>query len=767
MLNLDVRTIALVLGVVSVMQAIVFVLYYAVGARYPGMRFWLIGSCANAVGFVLLVLRGVVPDAVSIIIGNWLLLLATVLVVRGTNLFVGRTARRQEHALTVLLVAFGIAWLPLTFLFPNIGARTFLNAFASTVAYTISGWTLVRYAPRDLVASYRFAGTVNIGFGVFSLYRAFATVFSAPLASLFDQTAQQILVYIVTLVAILLWTAGVVAMGTQRLLRDLRTAQASEAALLQTAAREAREREQVFRLTFDQSPIGAALTDFAHRFVRVNAVLCAITGYREDELLTLHVGAITHPDDVVEDLGQAHALAAGTIASYTLEKRYIRKDGSAVWVQLTGRLMRDAHGEPLHFLRLIEDISARKRAEYEVRRRIDELLALNQIAQALATWTDLTAGLHSVGSVLCKVFHANSISVWSHEQTDAALVRLIAFDGSTPRTDTQRTYVAALASGSTLLALASATVLDLSPQDDILVNGLAPCSRGQRALLVPLRARNELVGLLAICAGQGNQVYPPSDIALAQTIGGVLGSAIDNARLFEQAQSQAAERERRRLANELHDSVSQSLFAAKRTAEVLPQLWELDPDEGRQALHDLQCFTTGALAEMRALLIELRPHALAELPLHQSLSYLTPILASKNAALVAADLQPVPILPTDVQHALYRIAQEALNNVSKHAGAQHVGLQLHISPPYHAQEPWSGTITLAVRDDGRGYENGQVSAGRLGLHSMRERASDIGATLEIASRPAQGTHVIVRWQGTAAQAGAYHGRTTPDSDCDC
>lgn len=426
-----------------------------------------------------------------------------------------------------------------------------------------------------------------------------------------------------------------------------------------------------------------------------------------------------------------------------------RKDGAPVWVQLTTGLMKDGHGEPLHVLGLIEDISARKRAEAALRRRIDELLALNQIAQALTTWTDLTAGLESVSPVLCHVFAASTISVWVREAADATLVRLITTDAATTN-DKLRVHFAALSFGDKLVSLDSATVFDLPASDAILINGHAGNRQGEQALLVPLRARNELVGLLAIRGRQPNYVFPPSDIALAQTIGGVLGSAIDNARLFQQAQSLAAERERRRLANELHDSVSQSLFAANRTAEVLPQLWELDPDEGRQALHDLSRFTTGALAEMRALLIELRPRALAELPLHQTLSYLTPIVAAKGAASIETNLDPTPLLPTDVQLALYRIAQESLNNIAKHAHATRVDLHLLTALPYQAADEWNGTVTLSIRDNGRGYDCSQVPAGRFGLGSMRERASDIGATLEIDTQPARGTQVRVTWRGAAA-----------------
>ena len=261
-------------------------------------------------------------------------------------------------------------------------------------------------------------------------------------------------------------------------------------------------------------------------------------------------------------------------------------------------------------------------------------------------------------------------------------------------------------------------------------------------------ARNEPVGLLCICAARPERVYTPTDVALAQTIAGVLASALENARLFAQAQSMAAEQERRRLARELHDSVSQALFAANRTAEVLPQMWELDPDDGREALADLHRLTSSALAEMRALLVELRPNALAQTPLHVILDSLASIMTAKSSVVVDAVFEPAPLLPPDVQVTLYRITQEALNNVSKHAQARHLTLHLRTTPPGETKN-WHGSVIISIGDDGRGFDPARIQAGRMGLTSIRERAADIGATLDIMSRPGTGSQVTITWQGAA------------------
>jgi signal transduction histidine kinase len=226
--------------------------------------------------------------------------------------------------------------------------------------------------------------------------------------------------------------------------------------------------------------------------------------------------------------------------------------------------------------------------------------------------------------------------------------------------------------------------------------------------------------------------------------------------------------ERRRLARELHDSVSQALFAVAATASSLPRLWEQDADEGRQALADLRRLTSGAQAEMRALLVELRPESLTRAPLHDLLQTLVTTAAAKTGAAVDSQLEPVPVLPADVQVALYRIAQEALHNVVKHAAATHISVRLNAMSRRTAGERRTPdargarsvldtpeTLLLEVADDGRGFDPDQVHSGGLGLASLCERAASIGASLRLASHPGEGTIIAAAWPGAAtATAGS-------------
>ncbi len=209
-------------------------------------------------------------------------------------------------------------------------------------------------------------------------------------------------------------------------------------------------------------------------------------------------------------------------------------------------------------------------------------------------------------------------------------------------------------------------------------------------------------------------------------------------------QKLAAVEERQRLARELHDAVSQNLFSASLIADVIPRLWQSNREEGQRRLHELQRLTRGALAEMRTLLLELRPAALAEAPLEDSLRQLATAAAGRSHLQVNANIQCPLALPSEVKIGLYRIAQEALNNVIKHAGAEEARLDL-ICPVAPSAAPEQ--VELCITDDGHGFESRGLSSDHMGLRIMRERAESIGAELAVQSQVGKGTQVIVIWPG--------------------
>jgi PAS domain S-box-containing protein len=206
---------------------------------------------------------------------------------------------------------------------------------------------------------------------------------------------------------------------------------------------------------------------------------------------------------------------------------------------------------------------------------------------------------------------------------------------------------------------------------------------------------------------------------------------------------QAAVVERNRLARDLHDAVSQTLFSASLISEVLPRLWERDENEGHRRLEEVRQLTRGALAEMRTLLLELRPDSLAEAEIDFLLKQLAESITGRSRVPVSVAITGRCQVPVEVKVALYRIAQEALNNVAKHAGAGQVDVKLACR---------AGKVTLTVADDGRGFEMKKLPPNSLGLSIMRERAREIGAAVTVRSRPGAGTKVRVVWNSPPGEA---------------
>lgn len=258
-----------------------------------------------------------------------------------------------------------------------------------------------------------------------------------------------------------------------------------------------------------------------------------------------------------------------------------------------------------------------------------------------------------------------------------------------------------------------------------------------RALLaVPLFVKGAVYGGVVLFYPEVRE-FNEEEVQLAVTFCDQAALAIENARLRDQAEAAAAEAERSRLARELHDSVTQILFSASLVADVLPRLWERNAEEAWRRLEDLRQLTRGALAEMRTLLLELRPATLTEVELSDLIQQLCEAFTGKARIPATFTSDVESSLPPDIQITFYRLAQETLNNVLKHADAHYVKVYLKVKP---------GFVSLQVQDDGRGFDSTRVGAENLGLKIMRERADAIGAVLVIESEVGVGTGVNVIWR---------------------
>jgi len=382
-------------------------------------------------------------------------------------------------------------------------------------------------------------------------------------------------------------------------------------------------------------------------------------------------------------------------------------------------------------------------------RRTDHMRAINQAGRQISSILQLDELLPYVARSLLQTFDYSSVRILL--LTDGACGRLLTCDqdvecGEPTLLDlTDTTCLPAIwtviQTGEPLLLAGEATSdgttgINGSVDPEGEPTGTAPTSGAHSEVAVPIRIGEDLVGVLDIASG-GAHLLDEQDLFAAQTLADQLAIAIENSRLYEHAHELAAGRERQRLARDLHDAVSQTLFSVSLIAEVLPRIFERDPEQGRQRLEELRQLTRGALAEMRTLLLELRPAALAEVNLPDLLKQLGEAVVGRARIPVEVQAEDSSVeLPTDVRLAFYRIAQEALNNVAKHSGASKARVSLTCE---------GQGLQLLVEDDGAGFDPARAAMGQLGLGIMRERAEAAGVNLEVRSAPGEGTKVRVTW----------------------
>jgi signal transduction histidine kinase/CheY-like chemotaxis protein len=252
---------------------------------------------------------------------------------------------------------------------------------------------------------------------------------------------------------------------------------------------------------------------------------------------------------------------------------------------------------------------------------------------------------------------------------------------------------------------------------------------------VPITLQDEIMGFINVFSTQSD-FFDIEDAERLSAFAEQAAIALQNARLYRKSQELAAIEERQRLARDLHDSVSQTLFTCSAMAESALRQWQINPDRAHDLLQEVHQLSVTALAEMRVLLLELRPTTLTQVSLKQLfLQYLQPIQVRRHLE-ISLDINTEMTLPPDVQIALYRITQEALNNIDKHAQASHVTISV---------SDLGDDLALRIRDNGQGFNLHNLPATSLGLGIMRERAEAIGASFEIESQPGHGTCIHVIW----------------------
>ncbi len=499
---------------------------------------------------------------------------------------------------------------------------------------------------------------------------------------------------------------------------------------------ELQESEEKYRLLIENLQEGVWAIDSEVRTTFVNRRMAEMLGYTEEEMLGKHLFEFMDEPGIEIAKQNLERRRLGIREHHDFE--FLRRDGTRIYTTMETSPITDNEGNYQGALAGVMDISDRRRAEESLRRRVEELDMLNHIAQMVATLTDLPQALEAVAEIVTSQFSATAsvITMWGTGQME-----VLAWSDRDRVTPDMVGRFLPMASAATIRepldrgqAISFSDVLSVPWPAEL--DHLFRTRNIYAVLVAPLRLRGTAFGTLTVATDEAGRTFSRDEISLAETIATDVAAAIENARLFEQAQELAVSRERQRLARDLHDSVTQTLYSVTLTAEALPRVWAKHPDQAQAALNNLHRLARGALGEMRTLLFELQPAMLLEKGPEELLRQLAHATMGRTQATVEVRVQGERALPDEVRVALYRIAQEALNNVSKHAEASQVIVELELEPEQ---------VVLDIEDDGRGFDPEAVLPLGFGVRNMADRAKEIGAAFSLQSNPGQGTQIQVVW----------------------
>ena len=486
------------------------------------------------------------------------------------------------------------------------------------------------------------------------------------------------------------------------------------------------EGEARFRATFEQAAVGIAHVSPEGRFLIVNRRYCDIVGYTRGQLLGRTFQEITHPDDLDTDVGHSERLLRGEAASYAMEKRYIRRDREAVWVQLTVSLARNDAGEPEFFVAVVEDITERRHVENARQESEEKLERLMEQSPASIQIHRPDGKLQRSNAAFGKLYALNEEMLTELREKynvlhDEQAVRL----GVMP-------YIQRVFAGEEVRfppyeynGMETLETLDVKQ----------PVSRTcwVRTLGYPLVDNEGKVQSVVLIS---------EDITEQQRGERELRQYQERLRALASELTMAEEKERKRLAADLHDEVGQRLALARVQLAVAARC---QADTGMTPiLKEVSESLLHASGETRRLISDLSSPAIRELGLDAAISeWLTEHIGDRyglEAAIVSnLDDRQVDSLSEGKRSMMFRNVRELVTNVIKHARAKRIAIDMK----------WSErALRIVVEDDGIGFDRDVTvgacnEGGGFGLFSIRERMTDIGGSLEVVTGPGRGCKAIL------------------------
>lgn len=444
-----------------------------------------------------------------------------------------------------------------------------------------------------------------------------------------------------------------------------------------------------------------------------------ISGYSAQEVVgNVRCWEWLYPDETqrLELQALSEDLLEHDSALSNITSQILCKDGTYKHIAWYSRPLQNSHSDIRGFVTFGYDVTEQKRSEDALQKAHNELQILYKIASVTSSYTNLDDIFQNCLSHIVTITASAQVGIYTTQHRANMLVLI-------PSDDEQHDLPVNIR--------LDAVVLDADEVPTV------PNENGAAIILIPMRAKGNLQGTIGILA-PANVQFPRNQLALLRSIADQIAIAIDNANLYQQSKKFAISEERRRLARDLHDSVSQSLYSLTLFAEAGQRMLEdNDVERAEKYLERLNDTAQHTLREMRQLLFELRPLDLESGKLLDLIQERLEIVERRSGITAHLITDPLPLLPRKVEENLYYIVLEALNNALKHSKCSAVSITISYQAP---------AVKIAITDNGIGFSDEVMPVSRgMGLQNMFERAIEVGGTLTIVPMPngAAGTCVHV------------------------
>ncbi|MBM2840656.1 MAG: hypothetical protein HW412_1184 [Bacteroidetes bacterium] len=512
-----------------------------------------------------------------------------------------------------------------------------------------------------------------------------------------------------------------------------------------------RESEQSYRILVERMNEGLLKVDEEDRIQFVNDAFCAIVGYARGELIGRVASEVFLSAEGAELISEKHALRRQGIAD-TYELRLTKKSGELIWARVSGAPVMDGVGNVVGSIGVHTDITMQKEADEELLRRYEMISAMQHLSSVLVQSLHLNRRLEAALNTVTDVMKFDGGTIFMFDEGRKELV--LQHQRGLPNAVVERIRrwpVGVGVIGRVAVTATAAFIEDArdEPEIDQKIREMAGLSGIAH---VPLESKAEVLGVMTLFYHHPHK-FTENERLMLQTFGKQIGIALENARLYETARERERENrllsielvkvqedERRRFARELHDGLSQVLTTLKIKTELVTKNFHSDPAEAERHLKDVLTLADEAQAETKQVAYDLRPAILDDFGLKAAIAALASGF-ERGTGVATEFIAPIPDVRFEslLESSVYRIVQELLANVAKHAAATRISIQMLMR---------EDTLVIEVADNGRGFDSSKdgvaAHAGpHFGLRNIRERVEFFGGSFRTESHQGRGMEVMI------------------------